>query len=84
MIIETRYRDIDFEQVMECFRSHMDTPSNRQKWRRWRGQAITIQAPATTEEQWAHFKCSGPHFRVMTPQVGRNSGVCPHIAEIGD
>ena len=82
VIIQTRYRDIPFEEAIQC---HVDASDVKpERWELARGTAISIEVPGVPGPvAWA--RCSGPFFRSSWKRLdGRYAGVCPHIAEIGD
>lgn len=77
MIIETRYRDIPFEEAIRCH-DHTDLKLCRKQWKQWRGKPVRILVPAITRPPMA--RCVGPFFA----KEDKTNSVCPHIAEIGD
>ena len=77
MIIQTRYRDIPFEELDRACVPESE-PVNRVKWARLRGTPVRIYVPAV--ENVAHFSCAGPFYQI----VDEYDAVCPHQAEIGD
>ncbi len=80
MIIKTRYRDIPWEEVKECFKVKELRPEAERNWESvLRGKDIHVVAPGVLggNGQWA---CDGPFYWIS----GQSYGVCPHIAEIGD
>lgn len=85
MVIETRYRDIPFEEAVSCGTGFM-TPEG---WEKRRGSVVRIRTPAVTRAQYNefHFKCDGPFYETLLASRGGSNWrvlVCPHIAEIGD
>lgn len=76
MIIETRYRDIPWEEA----RQHVTVDEGSgSAWQHMRGNAVSIIVPAYTGII-VDAKCQGPFYLVVDdPGV-----ICPHIAEIGD
>jgi hypothetical protein len=85
MIIQTRYRDVDWEET-GC-----PTETNSaglMEWARCRGTPISIETPSTMvmpysdSQKWKiSSTCNQPKYRV----VGCDGiAVCCHIAEIGD
>jgi hypothetical protein len=79
MIIQTRYRDIPWEEARKCLHGGNEW---RAEWERCRGKPISIQVPETTA---GAALCEGPFFIVPGYQwEGRKVAVCPHIVEIGD
>lgn len=82
MIIETRYRDIPYSEVLKCI---PNSDGSAEDWdRTCRGKPVRIQVPAFgAPSPLSHFVCSGPLYYVH-PVTSALAGVCPHIAEIGD
>lgn len=80
MIIQTRYRDIPWEEARKCQSSF--TEESEPFWNKVRGRPVLIQTPAT-EGHSLEVICGGP-FYLRVPFDGRAGIVCPHIAEIGD
>lgn len=83
MIIETKYRDIPFEEIASCSHAAQSGHAgwSRERWDCWRGKPISIITPAADPARAAGFVCGGPFFQV----AGYSEyAVCPHIAEIGD
>jgi lysozyme family protein len=80
MIVQTRYRDIPWEEAGKC---HHDTARFRDEWERRRGQPIRIKTPAVPIVE--RPLCAGP-FYVLVGYIWKDRPVvvCPHIAEIGD
>ena len=80
MIVKTRYREIPFEEAIQCH--VMDSEDFcRQQWAKWRGQPVAIFTPAlTAEERPLRARCDGPFFS----KTDRETSVCPHLAELGD
>ena len=89
MIIQTRYRDVPWEEVAEDYR-----PEYRQrfeeKWPRRRGIACYIQTPPVILDHLTR-RCQGPVYALVDRDGkpilgihGKPAGVCPHICEIGD
>ena len=86
-IIETRFRDIPFDEAAKCAVPEVrDNVEHRKTWEtEFRGKPIRILTPAVSPI--AHivvdnFLCEGPFFDIVG--MRRGSVVCPHIAEIGD
>ncbi len=82
MIIQTRYRDIPYEQASSCL--HQASSRDRERWEsEFRGWPVSIIVPAAPTVSTP--LCGGPFFVVpnMTWE-GRPIAICPHIAEIGD
>ena len=66
LIIETRYRDVDFDEVRKC----ITYPSNATEWDKWRGQPVQIETPALPAGGEVRYRCvRGPHFRIATHLV---------------
>lgn len=80
MIIETRYRDIPFEEVQGGFSADV-VEQAREVWPTLRGRAIRIHAPALTLV--AERPCGGPFYEIIEASTWPYLA-CPHIAEIGD
>lgn len=80
MIIETRFRDIAFEEIVNC---HPDATLDR--WQMARGKPVMIEVPGMSAATWEDAPCAGPYFKSnwVRPD-GVRALVCPHIAEIGD
>lgn len=84
MIIETKYRDIDFAEAVKCYRDGVvpeDVKKNAVPWSTLRGKSVSIMTPSTRGHHEAII-CGGPFFSVVDDGPARI--VCPHIAEIGD
>lgn len=79
MIIETRYRDIPWEEARKHFHD-----GDAERWSTIKGRPIRIITPASPEAQ--DRLCEGPFFTVVgrIQLNGNGCCVCPHIAEIGD
>lgn len=75
MIIQTRYRDIPWEEIEEHAAIN---PGGAERWQVDRGRSLTIEVPCAALLNIQ--VCDGPHYRIS----GTNYYVCPHIAEIGD
>ena len=82
LIIETRYRDVDFDEVRKC----ITYPSNATEWDKWRGQPVQIETPALPAGGEVRYRCErGPHFRIAAHLVDYQVViVCGHVVEIGD
>ena len=94
MIIQTRYRDIPFEEARKCAGPNsiaiLDVNTARAKWEKRRGKVMTIQTPQTIDSRRNNSKCAcdGPWYRVLSID-GRDISLlgaiaCTHLAEIGD
>lgn len=81
MIIETRFRDIPWEEARKCFQD-----GSPEGWARFRGSPIKIVTPQLSKSNVDSPRCSGPFFKA--PFLYCDSGeplcVCPHVVEIGD
>lgn len=85
MIIQTRYRDISWEEASACIVAPQ--VETRQWWEGRRGQAMQIEAPPAANIRPERWKCTGPWFDVVGEVHCIHGGVfavCPHMAEIGD
>jgi len=82
LIVETRYRDVDFDDVRKC----ITQPSNATEWDKWRGQPVRIETPALRTGGEVRYRCErGPHFRIAAHLVDYQEViVCGHVVEIGD
>ena len=82
MIIRTRYRDVPWEEVKNCYPPV--PPGYEDFWEKCRGREIEIlSGPIPISDiQSPEYGCGGPYYGVPTPSGG--FVVCPHIAEIGD
>lgn len=84
-IIQTRYRDIPYEDIASCGKNNPATA--RDTWEsRLRGKPVWAIAPpysVSKEELTAHprVSCGGPWYAVSNDPALM---VCPHAAEIGD
>lgn len=81
-VIQTRYRDISFEEASKCaspeFLNGINGPET---WEKNRGRAISIETPPTDLVDLRYWSCRGPFYYI----AGSNEyAVCPHLAEIGD
>lgn len=90
IVIETRYRDIPWEEAVKCYRLDsgaypVDKVTHEEQVKHWdkrfRGKPVRIIAPPDMGPQWEHVLCKGPFYRV--DGLPRHM-VCPHLAEIGD
>lgn len=87
MIIETRYRDVPFQEAIKCAPrlSGVDSAD----WEDLRGKPVRVIVPGRPRSIGSYFECEGPFFTVDSGPFIRNGElvrytVCPHIAEIGD
>lgn len=85
MIIETRYRDIPFEEAMQCY-EYLHPSKSAADWKRYRGQPVTIVTPPIDISTIRHMRCKGPFYATQCQPYDSKWRVvvCPHIAEIGD
>lgn len=88
MTIQTRYRDIPFNEAAKCAPLLANTDPHFWESKR-RGQPVTINVPGFARANGRFFECSGPFYDVASPPVMHKGvliqhTVCPHIAEIGD
>lgn len=84
MIVKTRYRDIPWVEAKKCFAlmppAELGTPESL--WNKMRGTEVIIRTPAKPKTSGSVvFKCDGPFFALDGEP---ETGLCPHIAEIGD
>ncbi len=84
VIIETRFRDIPWEDVSKC--SRQPTEASRAWWEKRRGTAVKIITPSSSVIDRSQWACDGPVYTVVNDVTYDKShyGVCPHIALIGD
>lgn len=82
MIVETRYRDVPWDSILDCV-TDSSMCIGPDGWdQRYRGRPIAIITPAIPRPSIA--RCStGPFFRIVRDKNG-SGFVCPHMAEIGD
>lgn len=82
MIIQTRYRDIDFDEAAKCVRG----PASPSKWAALRGTPVGFSTPPIAEPQWKFVVCDGPFYELYPPEYDGDyrAMACVHIAEIGD
>lgn len=78
MIVQTRYRDIPWEEVQRLHHMMPHGGKGPEDWERNRGRQISIATPA----RQAVIECGAAHFDVVGEPVPR--WACSHIAEIGD
>jgi len=83
LIIETKYRDISFEEALQCCSEEFLKlkEASKEVWERNRGKLVLIQTPPTTINM-LYFKCNGPFYNIVG--MKDRYSVCPHLAEIGD
>lgn len=88
--IETRYRDISFEQARQCStrtsEAYVNEAEARKRWEEQRRRkTLKIRVPHRDGKS-PHEKCDGPWFTVVEISGKTVDGIsaCPHIAEIGD
>lgn len=83
-ILNVKYRDISFEEATEEHKKaslQQLSGETREHWEsKLRGRAISIETPPASDgEDW----CGQPWYRIVGG-VSLHSGVCSHLAEIGD
>ena len=79
MVTRTRFRDVPFEEVVDCMGG--DSAYGRDFWNRHRGKPVDIDTPARTDtENFRARGCLGPFFKM----TGTPYNLCPQLAEIGD
>lgn len=85
MVIQTRYRDIPFEEAVKCQPISATEPDAQSVWAKLRGGAVQIEVPANAPRGLC--VCGGPFFWIY-PDTRNKEGyrfmACPHIADIGD
>jgi hypothetical protein len=83
VILQTRYRDIPFEQIEQDHAGATRMPyETAEYWNtRLRGKPVTIQIPGNPPEA---DHCREPVYWIVKGPVGHLSAVCSHLAEIGD
>lgn len=80
-IIKTKYRDIPWEEVCKCLTDTYAAKYSAEKWdAQLRGKPLDVESEPYPERQWENFCCGGPFHWAGS----KRSGVCVHIAEIGD
>lgn len=78
MVIQTKYRDIPWEEIARIHNPKM--PKDSLDWdSQMRGRPVSIIAPALPDSDG----CGGPWFRIADGPT-KATWVCPHLAEIGD
>jgi hypothetical protein len=82
VIVYTRYRDAEFEEVIKCARDYNEETS-REKWAALRGTPIAVVMPACEGGISGHpsWKCGGPWYRVHGDAV---ACICAHALDFGD
>ena len=87
-VVQTRYRDIPFEEVA-CAKGLAELDCCSRPWSETRGTAIFIRIPADNHP--IRTGCTEPRYRVvdnngnpLTNSRGQGVSVCPHAVEIGD
>lgn len=82
MTVKTRYRDIPWEEAVQC------SPNlTRERWDKvYRGQTVNVTGGPEPPEEFKKFtNCQGPWWRTNRMNTdGHVAAICPHIAEIGD
>jgi len=82
-IIETRLRDVPWEDIIHCATTPVLRRMTAQRWERdYRGKPIRIFVPAIPRPKAANC-ATGPFYRCVPDRRGAGF-VCPHMAEIGD
>lgn len=83
MIVETRYRDLPWEEIVDHF-TDQARPTKPEWEENFRGRQVIIRLPGYSNDGPPPklFKCQGPLFAVI--HALRTGAVCQHIAEIGD
>lgn len=82
MVIETRYRDVPWEEIENCYRGEKQARVKK-IWNSFRGSPVRAVAPPESigsDERGNGTACGGPFY--LNELTG--GYVCPHIAEIGD
>lgn len=83
MIVQTRYRDIPWEDVIRHYTPAFRGRLPRSYWESSiRGRPITVETPASGRRAQGYI-CNGP-FYLLNPNPDGYTVVCPHVAEIGD
>lgn len=85
MIVETRYRDIPWEDLAA---SHgVGKNDHPEWWNKLRGTPVSIITPGV-DGRTITSRCTELHYQISTghPFIGsdRRTWVCSHMAEIGD
>jgi len=85
VIIQTRYRDISFEELRRVHDAMFYSSARVGDWSEKRGKLINVETPPIPEEQLDPNarKCGERWYRIVSG-VFQGNWVCPHIAEIGD
>ena len=81
MKIQTRYRDVDWEEIEKA---HGPQAHDRPDWwAKLRGSQLVIETPPIVGPPWS---CREPHYPIVGghPFKDAKACVCPHMAEIGD
>lgn len=78
--LETRYRDIPFEEVIKCA-TRPPAKGGAEVWEGIRGRPLRVLLPPCTGNHASEFRCKGPFYQNADKP---SHCVCVHIAEIGD
>lgn len=78
MIVQTRYRDIPWEEAVSCAAAGEEAMTSQAWETHYRGKPVLLAVPAVEAR---NFTCAGPFFQLAED---RRIAVCPHIALIGD
>lgn len=84
-VIETRYRDIPWEELRQAHKPERAMADHPEWWAKLRGKPVTIETPPLDAP--ASAECNEPHYRLAEghPFIsGRGAIVCCHCVEIGD
>lgn len=79
VIIQTRYRDFDFDELKRLHNVPAMGPGRPEFWALRRGKPIEIHTP-----HYEVGECGSPCFHVVRDPAGEQAYACEHIAEIGD
>lgn len=80
--IETRYRDISYEELRVA---HPDAHCTKKEWEPLRGKSARIRTAQVDPTEVIGKHCGGPFYDEIGKVSGDLQGVtCPHEAEIGD
>ena len=82
-IVQTRYKDIPFEEAAKCSTPRGILANSRDVWeQQLRGKPLLIETPPIATPQIEYACCGGPFYQVAG--VEQRYMACVHIAEIGD
>ena len=84
-IIKTRYRDVPWEEVKNCFIDRDDEGCHEYWENNIRAKDLQVISPPVDPIR-NYGGCQGPHYEITgkTDYGFDKITVCPHIAEIGD